>query len=274
MKKITIITPCRNAERYIRETVESVIGQSAIRSGRAELEYIICDGNSTDNTMPVIEEFGCSAVQLISEPDSGIYEALAKGVRLATGDLVAYLNAGDYYDRNAFDVVLDIFETKNVQWLTGYNIHYNDKSQIVYAILPYRYRKELFSCGLYGPMLPYVQQESTFWAAELNELLDLDLLATLKYAGDYYLWLQFSQFADLKTVAAFLGGFRRHKGQLSADLELYHEELRRLTRSPRLRDYVAAGIDKVIWYFTPQTVKKALNRSGLFVYDHGSQEWI
>ena len=274
MKRISIITPCRNAERYIRETVESVLRQTAITSGKAELEYLIYDGGSTDRTVEIVESYASNSMRLNSEPDDGMYDALAKGLRAASGDIVAYLNAGDFYNLHAFDVVLDIFETKRVTWLTGLNIHYNDKSQVVYAMLPYRYRRELFACGMYGPVLPYVQQESTFWSAELNSLLDLEFLSTLTYTGDYYLWLQFSRMTELVTAAAFLGGFRRHKGQLSTNLDLYHKEMHRLTRKPRIRDYATAGIDKVIWYFTPQTVKKAFNRSGLLVYDHRLQEWV
>ncbi len=274
MTKFTIITPCKNAERHIQETIESVLGQSAIQSGRAELEYIICDGASTDNTVRFIQEYQSDAIRLTSEPDAGMYDALAKGLRIATGDIVAYLNAGDMYNQHAFDIVLDIFEARKVRWLTGFNVHYNDKSQIVYAMLPYRYRRELFACGMYGPVLPYVQQESTFWSADLNAQLDLAVLSSLKYAGDYYLWLQFSRVAELVTAAAFFGGFRRHRGQLSANLDIYLEEMRGLTRKPRLQDYVKAACDKVIWYFAPQTVKKALNRKGLFVFDHDVQGWV
>jgi glycosyltransferase involved in cell wall biosynthesis len=272
-KKITIITPCFNAERFIRETIESVLDQTAVRSGRVVLEYIICDGKSSDKTVSVIEEIGDGSIRLISEPDRGMYDALAKGLRAASGDIVAYLNAGDFYNRHAFDTVLDLFETNKVTWLTGFNIHYNDKSQVVYAMLPYRYRRELFACGMYGPVLPYVQQESTFWSTELVSQLDLEFLSSLKFAGDFYLWLQFSKTADLITAAAYLGGFRRHKGQLSHNLNLYHEEMRRLTRKPRFWDYVKSAIDKLIWYFTPQTVKKALNPSGILVYDHKLQGW-
>lgn len=275
MRKITIITPCLNAERHIAETIESVVNQSAIISGRAELEYVICDGSSSDKTIDIVNSFANDngAINVFSEPDRGLYDALAKGLRIASGDIVAYLNAGDFYNLHAFDIVLDLYETNKLTWLTGINIHYNDKSQVVYAILPYRYRRELFACGMYGRVLPYVQQESTFWSSELIPYLDLEFLSKLKFAGDYYLWLQFSKMTELITVAAYLGGFRRHEGQLSNNLNLYHEEMRMLTRRPRLRDYLSAAIDKMVWYFTPQTIKKALNPSGILVYDHDLQGW-
>ena len=163
-KKISIITPCFNAEKYIGETIESVIGQTALLSGRVELEYIICDGNSTDSTVSIIKSYNHPSIRLLSEPDSGVYEALAKGLRMVTGDIVAYLNASDYYNKTAFDIVLDIFGTKNVEWLTGYMTIYNDKSYAVNFLLPYKYRKRLIARGLYGRWLPFIVQESTFWS--------------------------------------------------------------------------------------------------------------
>jgi glycosyltransferase involved in cell wall biosynthesis len=274
MRKISIITPCRNAERYIGETVESVLGQAAVAAGRVELEYIICDGNSSDRTLAIVESYASSNIRIISEPDRGMYDALAKGLRAATGDIIAYLNAGDYYHRYAFDIVLDFFETKKVEWLTGYVMHYNEKSYLTGAELPYKYRPNLFACGLYGPLLPSLQQESTFWAASLNALLDYERLAGFRYAGDYYLWLQFSQRCDVHIVKGYLGGFRRNRGQLTDDLTEYYRELRSMTRQPGVVDYLRAWLDYPVWHCAPPRLKKRLNREGLSLYDHRLQEWV
>lgn len=276
MKKISIITPCRNAERYIAETVESVISQAALLAGRAELEYIICDGNSSDRTVAIIESYASPYITIISEPDGGMYDALAKGLQAAAGDIIAYLNAGDYYHRCAFDIVLDLFERKHVRWLTGYNMYYNDCSCLTGAELPYRYSRNLFACGFYSDkrFLPFVQQESTFWDASLNSLIDFGRLAGFRYAGDYYLWLQFSRECDLQIVKGYLGGFRRNTGQLSEDIDGYRREVRSMTRKPGLLDYLAAWIDFPVWHFGPARLKKRLNRAGLFVYDHEAREWV
>lgn len=275
MKKITIITPCLNAERHIGETIESVIGQSAILSGRAELEFIICDGCSTDRTVAIIDSYGSdnSSMELLSEPDSGMYAALAKGLTRASGDIVAYINAGDFYNRYAFDIVLDLFEQKQVRWLTGYNVHYNDKSYFLNVKLPFRYRRDFFASGFYGTKLIFVQQESTFWDASLNQSLDYDKLAEFKYAGDYYLWTQFAKECDLQIVEAYLGGFRIEKGQLSENREEYLKEMMSLTSKPCLFKQILAAFDRVMWY-APVEFKKWLNKDGLFRYDHTLQEWV
>jgi len=275
MKKITIITPCLNAERHIGETIESVISQSALHSRRAALEFIICDGNSSDNTAAIVNSYAKdnSAIQFISEPDTGMYSALAKGLQRASGDIIAYLNAGDFYDRYAFDIVLDLFEQKQVQWLTGYNVHYNDKSYFLNVKLPFRYRREFFASGLYGTKLIFVQQESTFWDASLNRCIDLERLAAFKYAGDYYLWFQFAKECNLQIVEAYLGGFRIEKGQLSEDREAYLQEMMSLTARPGFFYSVLAAFDRVMWY-APVEFKKWLNKDGLFRYDHKLQEWV
>jgi glycosyltransferase involved in cell wall biosynthesis len=275
LKKISIITPCLNAERHIAETIESVVGQSAILSGRAELEFIICDGNSKDATVAIVSSYcmGNNSIQLFSDPDAGMYAALAKGMQHVSGDIVAYINAGDFYNRCAFDIVLDLFEQKQVRWLTGYNVHYNDRSYFLNVKLPFRYRRDLFASGFYGTKLIFVQQESTFWDSALNQFIDLDRLAAFRYAGDYYLWSRFAQECDLQIVEAYLGGFRIEKGQLSENREAYLQEMMSLTSKPPLFQHILAAFDRVMWY-APVEFKKWFNKDGLFRYDHERQKWV
>jgi glycosyltransferase involved in cell wall biosynthesis len=275
VKKISIVTPCRNAAHYLAETIDSIVNQTAVLSGRVELEYIICDGNSTDNTVALVESYNHPSIKLISEPDSGMYDALGKGLKLATGDVVAYLNAGDYYSKFAFDIVIDIFEQKDVQWLTGCIVIYNHHSHAVDFLIPYRYRNRLFRRGVYnGKLLPNVEQESTFWAGSLHRLVDFDRLAKLKYAGDYFLWLEFAKEAELKIVSAYLGGFKYHPGQLSEGLTHYRAELDTLVKKATLLDLALACCDGLIWACALAKVKKIFNPSGLFRYDYSKQGWF
>jgi glycosyltransferase involved in cell wall biosynthesis len=276
VKKFSIVTPCYNAERYIAETMRSVLNQRALHEQRIELEYIICDGQSNDKTVEIIQSVQqeldiFQTVKLISEPDSGMYDALSKGLKIASGDIIAYINAGDYYHPYAFDVVLEVFEAGLAQWLTGYSIFYNNKSQVVEAFLPFKYRQRFFNCGFYGGVLPVVQQESTFWSSELNHLIDWDAFISLKYAGDFYLWLHFSAVCDLKIVKSYLGGFRYHPGQLSSS-DRYGAEIRSLTSPPKFGDRLLASMDRLLWT-APYRLKKQLNPSGIIHYDSESQCW-
>ncbi|MFZ0390301.1 MAG: glycosyltransferase family 2 protein [Calditrichia bacterium] len=88
--KITIVTVCFNSENTIENTIRSVVSQSY-----SDIEYIIVDGLSTDNTLQIVNRYSDSVSRLISERDSGIYEAMNKGVEHATGDFILFLNADD-----------------------------------------------------------------------------------------------------------------------------------------------------------------------------------
>lgn len=271
-QKISIITPCRNAEAHIAETIHSVINNSAIRNGRAILEYILCDGASDDDTVKKAEEIFSQirsdniATHIISEPDDGMYDALCKGMERSSGDIYAYINAGDFYSPYAFDIVLDIFEQHGTRWLTGLNVTYNEFSQIIGANLAFRYRRRLVQRGLYGPVLPYMQQESIFWDASLNDTVDFDALRRFRYAGDYFLWHTFSEREELSIVEAWLGGFKYHHTNLSSDMGRYRQEMRSFTKRATPFDYLLAGIDFLIWN-SPPKLKKMLNKKNLYRYN-------
>ena len=94
--KLSIITVCYNSVATLRDTIESVLAQDY-----PQIEHIIVDGGSTDGTLELIEEFASKAdskiVRWISEPDQGIYDAMNKGVQLASGDVIGFLNSDDVY---------------------------------------------------------------------------------------------------------------------------------------------------------------------------------
>lgn len=99
--KISIITIAYNSEDTIEDTIQSVINQSY-----TQIEYIIIDGGSTDNTLNIINKYKDQIHNIISEPDKGIYDAMNKGVNLANGELVGILNSDDFYSHN--DVIKNI----------------------------------------------------------------------------------------------------------------------------------------------------------------------
>jgi glycosyltransferase involved in cell wall biosynthesis len=90
--KISIITVCFNSSETIAQTLRSVREQT-----HNDIEHIVIDGKSTDNTLEIVAAQGQHVAKLVSEKDSGIYEAMNKGIQLATGDVVAFLNADDCY---------------------------------------------------------------------------------------------------------------------------------------------------------------------------------
>ena len=90
--KISIITVCYNSEKTISDCITSVVNQSY-----DNLEYIFIDGKSTDTTMEIIASFGDQIFKVVSEKDKGMYDAINKGIRMASGDIIGVLNSDDYY---------------------------------------------------------------------------------------------------------------------------------------------------------------------------------
>ena len=109
MFRVSIITVCFNSAATIRDTIESVLKQAY-----TEIEYIIVDGGSTDNTMKIIKEYGEKITKVISEPDQGIYDAMNKGIRASTGRAICTLNSDDMYsDSTAVERLVKTMESAN-----------------------------------------------------------------------------------------------------------------------------------------------------------------
>jgi glycosyltransferase involved in cell wall biosynthesis len=91
--KLSIITVCFNSASTIRDTIESVLSQD-----HTDIEYIIVDGGSKDGTQAIVESYGARINRFVSEPDKGLYDAMNKGVALATGAVIGILNSDDFYE--------------------------------------------------------------------------------------------------------------------------------------------------------------------------------
>ena len=113
--KISIITVCYNSEKTIRDTIESVVNQKY-----SNIEYIIVDGNSSDQTMSIVNEYADYISKVVSEPDSGIYDAMNKGIRMATGDVVGILNSDDFFtSTNSVQHIVNGFSDEKVDAVYG-----------------------------------------------------------------------------------------------------------------------------------------------------------
>ena len=114
--KVSIITVCYNSSQYIRSAIDSVLSQSYV-----DIEYIIIDGDSDDGTQGIVDEYREKIAYIISEPDDGIYDAMNKGIALATGDIVGILNSDDFYlNLNVISDVVDVFKkNQNIDLLLG-----------------------------------------------------------------------------------------------------------------------------------------------------------
>lgn len=98
--KFSVVTVCLNSEGTIEKTIKSVINQQGV-----EIEYIIIDGGSTDSTVEIIRKYESKIAYWRSEPDGGIYEAMNKGISVATGDVISFINSDDWYADGALSCV-------------------------------------------------------------------------------------------------------------------------------------------------------------------------
>lgn len=108
MPRFSIITVCYNSEKTIERTIESVLSQTY-----DDYEYIIIDGDSKDNTIDIVKSYEDrfnGKLKYISEKDNGIYDAMNKGINMASGELIGLINSDDYYENDALKTVSDMFE--------------------------------------------------------------------------------------------------------------------------------------------------------------------
>lgn len=111
--KVSIITVCFNGEQVLAQTIESVLHQTY-----ENIEYIIIDGCSTDNSVKIARSFEKQfrekgyQYQVFSEPDRGIYDAMNKGIHMAQGELIGLINSGDWYEPNAVQRVIDTYRER------------------------------------------------------------------------------------------------------------------------------------------------------------------
>ena len=127
MMKVSIITTTYNSSRTIRDTIESVISQKY-----DNIEYLLIDGFSDDNTIDIVrsyDELSSRNLKIISESDSGIYDAMNKGIKLATGDIIGFLNSDDFFkDAYVVNKIVETFDA-NIDAVYG-DVLYVDKDNI------------------------------------------------------------------------------------------------------------------------------------------------
>jgi glycosyltransferase involved in cell wall biosynthesis len=217
--KISIVTPCFNSERYLEETIQSVLHQNY-----PNLEYIVIDGGSTDNSIEIIKKYKNKLTYWVSEKDNGMYDALQKGFTKSSGEIMAWINADDLYHKNSFFIISELFGNfPQINWLVGAETSFDENSRCIYITQSRRFTKYDFLLGDFK----WIQQESCFWRRSLWEKAGSCINTSLRYAGDFELWLRFFNFEPLYVTNSLIGGFRlRSQNQLSLEgMDKYLNEI-------------------------------------------------
>ncbi len=285
LPKISIVTPNFNGGKFLEQTIQSVLNQNY-----ANLEYIIIDGGSTDDSIEIIKKYQDKLAYWISEPDKGLYDAVQKGFDKSTGEIMAWINSDDMYVKGSFSIVSEIFSNYNkVHWLVGMPSAYDESGRTIRIDGFKRWSK--FNYYTYD--YQWIQQESVFWRRNLWEQAGSKLNTNLKLAGDLELWTRFFRHQKLFTIDALLSGFRvRSSNQLSLEhLDDYHKEAREILKS-ELKSHVSKSdkeiADKIINlrnksvnshhlirffynYSVKKLIKKHFDFAPLFYFDRTSQ---
>ncbi len=180
--KVSIVTVCYNSEVTIEDTIQSVISQSY-----TNIEYIIVDGQSTDNTLKIVKSYKEKIAKIVCEKDEGLYDAINKGVQLSTGNIIAILNSDDVYkDNNVIKDVVRLFEKENLD-ASYADLVYVDRSNINKVIRYWKsgdYKEGLFFKGWMPPHPTFFVKKSAY---EQFGYFNLDF----KSAADYEIMLRF-----------------------------------------------------------------------------------
>lgn len=264
---MSVVTAVRNGAHGMRQTIDSVLGQTY-----PNIQYIIVDAASTDATAEIVAGYGDRIDTVISEPDRGMYDGLAKGFAQARGDILCYINAGDFYLPHAFAVVAEIFSAhSDVEWLVGGSTVANSRHELTETRLPFRFRRDLIRKGSYGTGLPFVPQEASFWRSPLMATVDLERWRSFRLAGDAFLWWSFASRAEPVVVASPFAVFTRHPGQLSEDGAGYLREMRTFSEPRGAATRLAELADRALWGLLPHHRARVID-SG-FRFDHATGTW-
>jgi glycosyltransferase involved in cell wall biosynthesis len=235
--KVTIITPSLNQGQFIEATIQSVLSQRY-----PNLEYIVIDGGSSDNTLSILNTYS-DRLRWVSEKDSGQTHAVNKGLKMAAGDIVGYLNADDLLlDGTLLKISRKFEAAPDIMWVTGQcRIIDEEDREIRKLITAYKNFWLRFPARSSLLITDYISQPATFWrVSTLNEFGYLD--EKLHYAMDYDFWLRIYSKYPPAFIPEYLAAFRIHtqsKNTNSGHKDVYIDEerivIQRHTRSKSLQ---------------------------------------
>ncbi|MCD7923957.1 MAG: glycosyltransferase [Bacteroides sp.] len=245
--KVSIITSCYNRETTIRSAIESVLGQDY-----ADIEYIVVDGASDDGSMDVINEYSDRISTIISESDHGMYEAINKGIRVATGDVIGLLHSDDFfYDTHVVSHIVERLKQTGADFLYGNGLFVSprDTDKVVRNWIGGTYRIWKVRHG-WLPLHPtcYIRREVILKRGFYNETYkiaaDSDLLFRYLLGGDITV-----TYLNEYIVRMCMGGLstdRTRRSQMwEEDVRMYHSH----GMNP-----IMTKIEKMLWKI-PQFVQ-------------------
>ncbi len=214
--KFSIVMPVLNGAEFVSAAIESVAAQT-----EDAWELIIVDGGSRDETPSIAARHARDPrIHFVSEPDDGMYDALLKGFARSRGDWLCWLNSDDLLTPWALATGRHYFESRDCDWITGAPGSWDASGRLRSVRPAGRYDQRKIAAGWHHDgLLGFLQQESMFFSRRLFDKLtpaEIAEIRKLKFAGDFLLWRRLAQHAPLQAIPSVLGGFRRHRANMSA----------------------------------------------------------
>ncbi len=203
--RVTVVTPSYNQGPFIERTIESVLAQR----GDFDLEYLVVDGGSTDETQAILRRYQ-GRLRCVSEKDRGQSDAINKGFRMASGEILAWLNSDDTYMPGALDAAARALRHGGARWCFGECRVVDESDREVRRAIS-RYKSWVSRRYSLRRLLGrnFIPQPATFFRRDLLEQAG-PLDESLHYAMDYDLWLRFARIADPAFIRRPLASFRWH----------------------------------------------------------------
>ena len=199
---VSIVTPSYNQAKFLGKTIESVLTQSY-----PNIEYLLVDGGSQDNSVDIIQNYQDRITWWVSEPDQGQTDAINKGFTRANGEIFAWINSDDTYALNAVSEAVDFLQSHPDVGLVYGDANFIDSKGSVIGKFNAKQTsyKRLRRGGVYIP------QQAAFWKGKLwQQVGPLD--PQIYFAMDYDLWIRLARITKIRYTSQLWANFRLHEG--------------------------------------------------------------
>ena len=234
--KISLVTPSYNQGKFLEQTIQSILNQDY-----PNLEYIVIDGGSADESKQIIKKYAPQLKYWVSEKDGGQADAINKGFQHASGEIMGWLNSDDIMMPGTLQLIAQIFqELPQINWISCTPQTITQHGHVHHLGLRPVFFQSLISRGWYhGRGLGFIMQEGTFWRRSLWEAAG-GKVSNLHYGMDFELWQRFSRLSPLLPVHVPLAAFRLNPDRKSKAIDNYYREVG--VRLPKVFEWVSKAV--------------------------------